>query len=114
MITIVVVVLAMTAGPAFASVCSGPDCGPAMACTMAATPSCPMLDGSALVHGTCGHPMDGASRDAASVPSGHHEAGFVVSPLGDLGSRASVALSACVLPLADARGAPHLTAVIRI
>ncbi|HEY5277695.1 MAG TPA: hypothetical protein VIK38_14400 [Coriobacteriia bacterium] len=113
-VTLVVVVLAFSAGPAFTSVCSGSDCGPAMVCEMAATPACPMLNGAPLIHGTCGHPMGGADQDAASVPTGHHEPVLAVAPLAGSTVRLSTAPCAWVLPLADARGAPHLTAVIRI
>ena len=112
-LTIAVVVLAMTAGPAFASACAGASCGPKMACEQSATLTCPMNTGVPYANAGCGHPMDRGSRDVASTqPAPDH--GLVHAPLVGVFVRPAVPMAPATFPLIDARGAPHLTSVIRI
>jgi hypothetical protein len=111
-ITIAVVVLAMTAGPAFASACVATECGPAMACSLVASPTCPMRTGAPMVQTSCPQPMDHGTREAVSVQP-TPPASMVGTAFQAAASPATLAGSGAPL-LADARGAPHLTAVIRI
>jgi hypothetical protein len=111
-VTIAIVVLAMTAGPAFASACAATECGSAMGCALAASPACPMRTGAPTARSTCPQPMDHGVREAVPV-----QPAPVVALVGtqSLAAAGSATLAGCSAPLlADARGAPHLTAVIRI
>lgn len=112
-VTIAVVVLALTAGPAFASVCAGAACGPAMVCATGATPACPMENGATMAHAACGHPMDRGSRDVASTQSAP-DPGLAAAPHAGVVVQPARPLPAATFPMVDARGAPHLTSVIRI
>lgn len=112
-ITIAVVVLALTAGPAFASVCAGTSCGPVMVCATSNTPSCPMENGVPMAHASCGHPVDRGSRDVASTQPAQ-EAALASTPLSGVFVPPVKQLLTAAHPLSDARGAPHLTSVIRI
>jgi hypothetical protein len=112
-ITIAVVVLAVTAGPAFASVCAGNMCGEVMVCTPVTSTACPMESGTPMMHSLCNHTADHGSRDVVSVPTGTDGVpavaalpGSVIRPQAPIGVGTSLH--------ADARGAPHLTSVIRI
>jgi hypothetical protein len=111
-VTIAVVVLAMTAGPAFASVCAATDCGVSMTCSLAASPLCPMRTGAPILGAACPQPMDHGVREAVPVQP-TPPAALAATPLQAVAGTAALAGSAAT-PLADARGAPHLTAVIRI
>jgi hypothetical protein len=113
MTMIAVVVLAMTVGPAFASVCAASQCGPVMPCEMAASPDCPMRTGVTLTHSDCTHAPDGRFGDLVSSQSGP-ESGLAAAPLSGAVAPPAAILSGSMLPLVDARGAPHLTSVIRI
>jgi hypothetical protein len=111
--TIALVVLTLGVGPAFASVCTAVACGPAMACPQAASPACPMKTGAPVARGACGHPMDHGSRDVvSSTPT--PDRGLAVAPIPGLVVPAVAVLSSGAFPLADARGAPHMTAVLRL
>ena len=112
-ITIAVVVLAMTAGPAFASVCAGSRCGMVMVCAPASTAACPMDSGTAMLHSLCAHQADHSSRDIISVQPGPDGVAAVV-PLAGAAYLPPMPLGTGTFPLADARGAPHLTSVLRI
>lgn len=111
-VTIVVVVLAMTAGPAFASVCAATRCGQTTGCALADSPSCPMRTGAPTAGATCPQPMDHGTREAVPAQSAP-SAAMAVAPLPALSDPAAL-FGGGAMPLADARGAPHLTAVIRI
>jgi hypothetical protein len=113
-VTIVVVVLAMSAGTAFASVCVGMTCSTqAMVCSESASTSCPMENGAAMAHASCGHQLDRGARDAVSGQVGPEYA-VVGTPIAVLPADTVVRGLASMLPASDARGAPHLTTVIRI
>jgi len=112
-ITIAVVVLAITAGPAFASVCAGSVCGTVMVCAPATSDACPMESGSPMAHSLCTHQADHGSRDVVSVQPAPDSAVAVV-PVNGAVIFAVRPLGAGTFALADARGAPHLTSVIRI
>jgi hypothetical protein len=111
--TIVLVVLAMTAGTALASVCAGSDCGPAMKCESMFTDSCPMANGAPVLQDACGHPMTPVYRDAVSAPVAH-EHGVAASPIAGAVVRPATIAASWAPLLVDARGAPHLTSVLRI
>jgi len=112
-VTIAVVVLAMTAGPAMASVCAGSQCGEAMVCDQAYTPQCPMQNGAVMSHGDCGHSADRSAAATVSNQAGP-DFGLVGAPLPGALVPPTAALGMSAFALADARGAPHLTSVIRI
>ena len=112
-ITIAVVVLAITAGPAFASVCAGNMCGEVMVCTPVTSTACPMESGTPMMHALCNHTVDHGSRDAVSVPAGVDAVVAVTALPGSvIGPQAPLGVGTVLR--ADARGAPHLTSVIRI
>jgi hypothetical protein len=107
------VVLAMSVGPAFASVCAGSTCDMDAVCAPATNDVCVMESGPAMMHALCTHQAGHDSSDLVPVQPGPDGAaavvpliGAIVFPAAPLGVRA--------LPLADARGAPHLTSVLRI
>jgi len=114
-VTIAVVIFTMSVGTAFASVCAmGETCGgEVMACEMSAPAACPMGGGQVMTHGGCDHSTDGVARDSVSLQPVHEKAAIatslVVVPTVPV-LRGFVAATAAP----DARGAPHLTAVIRI
>jgi hypothetical protein len=111
--TIAIVVLALAAGPAFASACPGVACGAPAGCSVSVSPPCPMQAGAATARTTCGHVMDRIGRDAVPTRSGPVTDLATVAVAGPA-TRPAVAPGAVRSPLADARGAPHLTSVIRI
>lgn len=107
---IVIVVLAMTAGSAFAAGCGSAPCS-STSCAVKLVSDCPM-QGATAIASTCQH-------------AGHQAPADVTSPqrVADPGVAAVVAIPVPRLAIAaatadglkaDARGAPHLTAVIRI
>ncbi len=112
-VTIALLVLAMTAGTAFASVCVGSACGDVMICAPTASVSCPMDSGQTMQHSSCDHTAQAQPRDATPTESGHATfmAAVQVTPIPatSLVGRAHPGALA-----ADARGAPHLTAVLRL
>jgi hypothetical protein len=113
-VTIVVVVLAMSVGTAFASVCAGGSCSStAMLCPDAGTMACPMNNGAPMAHSDCGQPMD---HSAQSAVSGQPVPQIVVAsaPLAVVPGDVTLGGVASSLPATDARGAPHLSTVIRI
>ena len=112
-VTIAVVVLAMTAGPAMASVCAGSQCGEAMVCDQAYTPQCPRQNGAVMAHGDCGHSADRTVTGVVSNQAGP-DFGLVGAPLPGALVPPTAALGVGAFPLADARGAPHLTSILRI
>lgn len=111
--TIALVVLTLGVGPAFASVCTAVACGPTMACPQAASPACPMKTGAPVARGACGHPMDHGSRDVVSNTA-TPDHGLAVTPISGVIPPAVAVLTSAAFPLADARGAPHMTAVLRL
>ena len=112
-VTIAVVVLTLGVGPAFASVCTAVACGPAMACPQAASVNCPMTSGAPVARGACGHPMDHGSRDVVSSPTAPDRV-LAVTPMSGLAAPDVAVLGVRALPLVDARGAPHMSAVLRL
>jgi hypothetical protein len=112
-VTIVVVVLAMSAGTAFANVCASGACdGRMTVCSETASTACPMDGGVATVgHTSCEHTTDRTTGDVASGQTAEHA---VASAPLTLPAVAASGGPASVSPATDARGAPHLTAVIRI
>lgn len=113
-VTIVVVVLAMSAGTAFASVCAGGTCDrQLMVCPDTGSMACPMNAGATMAHSECGHPIDRGARDVVSAQTATDHA-VVSTPLAVVPAGFSVGSLAPLALAADARGAPHLTTVIRI
>jgi hypothetical protein len=107
---LVVVVLAMTVSTAFASTC-GSGCTSAMACNVTLSGACPMSAPSALSP-SCSHPDQRQGREASALQ--HQQPGATAVTVTS-GFAAPPTCKFASTPLApDARGAPHLTAVIRI
>jgi hypothetical protein len=112
--TTVLLVLAMTVGTAYANVCIGSACGDAMLRPSVASESCLTDAGQSTRHFSCNHTVQAEPRDNATLAQSGHDT-FVSA------ARATVvppALSLVGLPrevqASDARGAPHLSVVIRI
>ena len=113
-VTIALVILAMSAGTAFAGVCVGSTCSTTtMVCPESGTVSCPMGNGAVMAHSSCSHPMDRGARDLVSGQTAPEHA-VVSTPLAALPASFAIGALAPVSSVPDARGAPHLTAVIRI
>lgn len=115
-VTIAVVLLTMSVGTAFASVCAAASSScddVAMVCPVSTSAACPMDSGQAMRHSPCGHSADKIARDSVAPQAGHQDAvvsialAVVPTPPAPCGF-----IAASAAP--DARGAPHLTAVIRI
>ena len=110
-LTIVLLVLAMTAGTAFANVCSGSACDGAMLCAPTTSMSCPMGTGQSMQHSSCDHTA-AQLREATPTEPGHPIYVTSVQALTIASVRLLGSLpSATHAP--DARGAPHLSAVSR-
>jgi hypothetical protein len=112
-VTIAVVVLAIGVGPAFASVCAAVACSPATMCPVGSSAACPMKTGAPVARAVCGQPMDHGLRDAVSSHTAP-DRGLTVALLPGAPVAPAAIVGAVTTPLADARGAPHLSAVIRI
>lgn len=113
-VTVVVVVLAMSAGTAFANVCVGGSCDGSMAlCSAGASAVCPMGGGFAIARPGCDHGLDKGAREAVFAQTGTDRVVGVLAPLAAVPDPVTVS-AALASPAADARGAPHLTIVIRI
>lgn len=112
MVTLACLVVAMTTGSAFARVCTGDACGDAMVCAPGVLQSCPMSDGSTMQHSQCDHEAQAQAREAVSADPGHTPAALSVTPLAIRPVLGFAGLYRS--PRApDARGAPHLSAVMR-
>jgi len=112
-LTIAIVILAITAGPAFAAVCAGAQCAPMMVCATSSTPSCPMKSDAPTARSSCAHPMEKATGDAVQSKAGFEHAPAVV-PARGIVVRPATSGRVATHSVADARGAPHMTSVIRI
>jgi hypothetical protein len=116
-VTIAVLILAMTAGSAFAYSCAGNVCcgmpATVPSCAPATSAACPMGGGSVMQHSACERGDASQPLRATSVQSPHDLAAVCVAVVR--APRAGV-LSALLTPAfaPDARGAPHLTSVLRI
>jgi hypothetical protein len=82
-------------------------------CSPVTSVACPMDAGVPIMHALCTHNADHASHDGVPTqpgpeggPAPASAIGVVVLPVTIFGGGTS--------PLTDARGAPHLTSVIRI
>jgi hypothetical protein len=112
-VTIAVVVLALSAGTAFASVCAGGSCGEAMVCPPSTSTACPMETGQVMTHSSCDHQADQGARDSVN-PQVSHESAVVSTVLAVVPTTPILRGIVAAMAAPDARGAPHLTAVIRI
>jgi hypothetical protein len=121
-LTTAVLVLAMSAGPAFAYTCSGDACCTGPGCAPTATPSCqpafipacPMTGGGQAVTNTgCMHGDRHEPLSTTIVQADEGPVAVSVSAVAFPGARLLAALH-CEGFAPDARGAPHLTTVIRI
>lgn len=111
-VTLSFLVVAMTTGSAFARACADDVCGDSMVCAPGIVQTCPMGDGQTMQHAQCDHEAEAQSRDAVSASPDRTPAALpvqaaIVRPVLELkglfrSSRAP-----------DARGAPHLSAVMR-
>lgn len=111
-VTLACLMVAMTAGFAFATVCTNGACGDSMACVPIAAPICPMDSDQAMRHTSCDHENQAQQRETVSAAPMHVHAA--------LPARALAIPPACALRglsstshVPDARGAPHLGMVIR-
>jgi len=110
-LTIALLVLAMTAGTAFANVCSGSACDGAMLCAPTSSVSCPMDAGQSMRHSSCDHTAE-QLREATPTQLGHPIYVTFVQALSIPSVRLLGGLSSAT-HAPDARGAPHLSAVSR-
>lgn len=111
-VTLACLIVAMTTGTAFARGCAGDSCGGAMVCAPDVAQTCPMADGPTMQHSLCDHEAETQARESTTAGPGHAPAALsvealVIRPVLDfagphLSQRAP-----------DARGAPHLSAVMR-
>lgn len=111
-VTIVFVVLTMSVGTAFASVCAGSSCDKAMVCPESTSVACPMESGQAMSHSSCDHPADHGARDSVTVQPGHDNAVVSVS-VAVVPTPPVLCGFVAAAAAPDARGAPHLTTVSR-
>ncbi|HEY5549013.1 MAG TPA: hypothetical protein VIL17_05410 [Coriobacteriia bacterium] len=117
-VTLSFLVVFMTTGSAFALVCNGCGCSDSRnaATTSCAasrsTGSCAMGDGQTMQQSSCGHDTQAQSRESVSVEPSHSPAAVVVGPIV---LRPALILQGLVRShyAPDARGAPHLSAVMR-
>jgi hypothetical protein len=110
-VTIAMLVLAMSAGTAFASVCTGGACGRVMLCAPTTSMACPMDSGVSMQHSTCDHTAQQV-REATPTQAGHDI--FVVSvPALTIPSLHVLGGLFAATHAPDARGAPHLSMVSR-
>lgn len=113
-VAVATLVLTMSVGTAYAGVCVGMDCSEmTWTCAEAGTPACPDMGGDApALHDACQHGPEREADEAVAVTPALEQA-LVADPLPltepELPQGIAPASSA-----PDARGAPHLTAVIRI
>lgn len=121
-VTTALLVLAMSAGTAFAYSCSGDACCTGSGCAPAASPSCepsvvpacPMAGGGQAVGNTgCMHGEQHEPFGATSAQTDEAPVALSASAVAVPGARLLAALH-CEGFAPDARGAPHLTTVIRI
>jgi len=110
-LTIVLLVLAMSAGTAFASVCTGSACDGAMLCAPTTSMSCPMGGGQSMQHSSCDHTAQQV-RDATPTEPGH-DIYVTVAPAPVVPTAGFLGGLPVRFHAPDARGAPHLSVVIR-
>ncbi len=121
-VTVAVLVFASSAGTAFAYSCTGDRCcsgaacapTPTPECGPTAVPDCPMTNGGQTARNAgCMHGVQRQPLGATSASADQSFAAVCVSAAPLLGVRLLGPLTRA--PFApDARGAPHLTSVIRI
>src|ERR1035437_5616048 len=107
-----VLVLVMTTGSAFALTCTSASCSMAMSCESAVAAKCPMQGAMTMLQSNCDHPSTRPPGDVATT-----QRAFDPLTLATAITPAIVTANGAVQagpPPQDARGAPHLTAVIRI
>ncbi len=110
---IAALMLTMSVGTAFAGTCVGIACSSSpWKCADSAKVACPTGASDASLHSGCHHAPERDVKDAVGVQSALDHA----LPAGPVAAVDPAALlGAAARPSApDARGAPHLTAVIRI
>lgn len=112
-VTLACLIVAMTTGTAFARVCVDRACNDPMVCAPDTTIVCPMKSGPTMQHGGCDHRTQSQAREAVSVDHGQHLAALPAEPLSIASAQALLGQERSAFA-PDARGAPHLTTVIRI
>lgn len=110
-LTIALLVLAMTAGTAFANVCTGNVCDGAMLCAPTSSVSCPMGIGQSMQHSSCDHTAE-QLREATPTQPGH-DVFVATAPLAVVPPAPLLGRLALEGHATDARGAPHLSVVVR-
>jgi hypothetical protein len=118
--TIALLVFAMSAGTAFAYSCTGDACCTGSMCAPTAIPTCgpaalaacPMSVGQAIHSAGCMHGDEAQPLGATSVQAGQDFAAVCVTAIPVPGVRSLTGPSRSAF-VPDARGAPHLTSVMR-
>lgn len=113
-VVITALILTMSVGSAYAAACVGMVCSPSsVAHPMMPTSACPEMGGeTAVMHGVCDHHGGSSASTAVAVQPAMSEAVAAQGVPAPLATRQVRAPRASVS--GDARGAPHLTSVIRI
>lgn len=112
-LAVVTIVLANTAGPAFAAVCMATRCVEAAPCVPETPVTCPMeKKGPLVTHSKCSPPVTDRVRAIVPVqPATQDVATLPTTPFVPHGAMAGLFVASSHAP--DARGAPHLTAIMR-
>jgi len=117
-VTLACLVVLLTTGSAFARVeCGGCGCAdrPVAAsagCATQLTSACAMGDGQTMKHSGCGHETTAQQSEVVPAAQNHLQAAVVVEPVVVRPSSLLGGLFSS-LRAPDARGAPHLSAVMR-
>ena len=112
-LAIATIVLANTAGPAFAAVCMATRCVESNPCLPEKPATCPMEESvPSATHSKCSPPVTDRIRATVPVQPATDDVAILPSaPFVPHGAKAGVYVASFHAP--DARGAPHLTAVMR-
>jgi hypothetical protein len=116
MFAIVSLVFAVSAGPAFASACSCADgASTRMPCSVAPVSACsmPMARTDCVSSSPCGTTVDRALHESTAAETGLQHGALTNAVAVQVVPAARACVLLCVVT-ADARGAPHLTALLRI
>ncbi len=111
-VTVAMLVLAMSAGTAFANACTGSACGGEMLCApVTPTSSCPMDSGPSMQHSMCDHTAEQLREATPTQPDRTIHMASV--PTLNIPSVRQLGRLSPATHAPDARGAPHLSMVSR-
>jgi hypothetical protein len=116
MFAVVALVFAVSAGPAFASACACADCALSrMPCSVAPVAACtmPMVHTACVSSSPCGTTVDRALHESTAAETGFQHGAVAQAVVVQAVPAARACALLCIVT-ADARGAPHLTALLRI